>query len=55
MYIVSMAGIVLASFDKWDVRSVARAERWMKENGYVIWKCETTILGTVLVTVKEAK
>ena len=55
MYIVSMAGVVLASFDKWDVRSVAKAERWISENHYVIWKYETTILGTVLVTVKEVK
>ena len=55
MYIVSMAGAVLASFDKWDVRSVAKAERWIADNHYVIWKCETTIMGTVLVTVKEAK
>lgn len=55
MYIVSMAGVVLASFDKWDVRSVALAERWISDNHYVIWKCETTILGTVLVTVKEDK
>ena len=55
MYIVSMAGVVLASFDKWDVRSVAKAERWISHNHYVIWKYETTILGTVLVTVREVK
>ena len=55
MYIVSMAGVVLASFDKWDVRSVAKAERWISDNHYVIWKYETTILGTVLVTVREVK
>lgn len=55
MYILSMAGVVLASFDKWDVRSVAKAERWISDNHYVIWKYETSILGTVLVTVKEVK
>lgn len=40
MYILSMAGVTLASFDKWDISSVAKAERWIKEHGYIIWKCE---------------
>lgn len=53
MYIVSMAGIVLASFDKWDVRSVAKAERWISEHGFVIWKCEVSVMGTYIVTVKS--
>ena len=52
MYIVSMAGEVLMVFDKWDIRSVAKAEQWIKEHGFIIWKCETTIFGTYVVTVK---
>ena len=53
MYIVSMAGEILATFDKWDVRSVVKAEQWITDHGYFIWKCETTILGTYVVTVKS--
>ena len=52
MYIVSMSGCILVSFDKWDVRSVSRAERWIKEKGYVIWKCELTVTGDYVITVK---
>ena len=55
MYIVNMAGVVLAEFDRWDVRSVARAEKWIAEHGYVIWKCELTVLGAYVVTVKYAR
>ena len=53
MYIVNMAGVVLAEFDRWDVRSVARAEAWIKEHGFYIWKCELTILGAYVVTVRS--
>ena len=52
MYIANMAGEVLAEFDRWDVRSVARAEKWIAEHGYFIWKCELTVLGAYVVTVK---
>ena len=53
MYIVSMTGEVLAEFNKWDVRTVGMAERWITDNGYVIFKCEMTILGTYVVTVRS--
>ena len=53
MYILSMGGRVLATFDKWDVSSVAKAEKWISDNGYVIWKCEISIMGTYLVTVRS--
>ena len=53
MYILSMGGRVLAMFDKWDVSSVAKAEKWISDNGYVIWKCEVSIMGTYLVTVRS--
>ena len=53
MYIVNMAGVVLAEFDRWDISSVARAERWIAEHGLVIWKCELTVLGAYVVTVKS--
>ena len=53
MYILSMGGRVLATFDKWDVSSVAKAERWITDHGYVIWKCEISIMGTYLVTVRS--
>ena len=55
MYIVSMAGDVLAEFDRWDVRSVAKAEAWIKDHGFFIWKCELTIMGAYVVTVREVK
>lgn len=53
MYIISMAGEVLAEFDRWDVRSVARAENWIKDHGFIIWKCELTVLGAYVVTVRS--
>lgn len=40
MYIMSMAGETLASFNKWDIKSVAMVENWIKDHGYYIWKCE---------------
>lgn len=52
MYIVNMVGQLLVSFNKWDVRSVPAAERWIKEHGYVIWKCEV-IHGEYVVTVRS--
>ena len=54
MYIVSMAGSILASFNQWDIRSVGQAERWITDNHYVIWKCEI-INGLYYVIVKENK
>lgn len=53
MYILSMGGRVLATFDKWDVSSVAKAEKWIADHGFVIWKCEISIMGTYLVTVRS--
>ena len=53
MYILSMGGRVLVTFDKWDLSSVAKAEKWISDNGYVIWKCEVSIMGTYLVTVRS--
>lgn len=53
MYIVNMRGEVLVEFDRWDVRSVARAERWIADHGFVIWKCELTVLGAYVVTVRS--
>ena len=53
MYIVSMSGEVLLELDRWDVRSVARAEAWIKDHGYFIWKMELTIMGTYVVTVRS--
>ena len=52
MYIVSLAGVILASFDKWDVRSVAKAEQWIKDHNCFIWKCEM-LNGAYYVIVKE--
>lgn len=53
MYIVSMSGEVLAEFDKWDISSVAKAEKWILDHGCVIWKCELTVSGTYVITVKN--
>lgn len=40
MHILNMAGELLANFDKYDVRSVWISERWIKHNGFIIWKVE---------------
>ncbi len=53
MYIVNMAGEILMEYDRWDVRSVAKAENWIKDHGFVIWKCEVSVMGTYIVTVKS--
>ena len=52
MYIVSLEdGRILASFDKWDLSSVKKAEAWLSEHGMVILKCGMSIMGTFIVTV----
>ena len=53
MYIVSMTGQILEAFNKWDVRSVARAERWIADHNMIIYKCETTIMGDYVITVRS--
>lgn len=53
MYILSMKGEVLAEFDKWDISSVAKAERWISDHGFFIWKCEVSVMGIYLVTVRS--
>lgn len=40
MYIYTENGHLLKCFDCWDVRSVQYGERWIKEHGYYIVKCE---------------
>ena len=40
MYIYSVAGNLLAYYSAWNISSVAQAEKWIKDNGYYIWKCE---------------
>ena len=52
MYIVSLAGDVLISFDKWDIRSVARAELWIRHHHYYIFKYEC-VQGTTYITVRS--
>ena len=52
MYIYTVAGKLLAYYSAWDLGSVARAERWIKENGYYIWKCEITS-GYYVITVRK--
>lgn len=52
MYIVSMRGEILAEFDRWDIRSVAKAEAWIRDHGAVLFKCETLITGAFVMTVK---
>lgn len=52
MYIYNVAGKLLAYYSAWDLGSVARAERWIKENGYYIWKCEITS-GYYVITVRK--
>lgn len=53
MYIYDMFGLLLAKFDENDIRSVARAEAWLKDHNKVIYKCETTILGIWVIIVRE--
>lgn len=53
MYIVSMGGQILAEFDRWDIRSVARAEAWVRDHGMIIFKCETLITGAFVMTVRS--
>lgn len=52
MYIVSMSGRILAEFDRWDIRSVAKAESWVRDHGTSIYKCETLITGAFVMTVQ---
>lgn len=52
MYIVSMSGQILAEFDRWDIRSVARAEAWIRDHNAVLFKCETLITGAFVMTVR---
>ena len=33
--------------------SNVETEKWISDNGYVIWKCEVSIMGTYLVTVRS--
>lgn len=47
-----MNGAVLATFDKWDVKSVEYAEAWIKHHHYYIFKYEE-FAGSVYVTVKS--
>ena len=53
MYIVSMSGVVLAVYDRWDVRSVAKAEQFISEKSLVIWKCELLETGVYVITVRS--
>lgn len=51
MYIYSIRGELLQEFNRYDVRSVAIAEAWIKHHGLVIWKMEI-VSGIVILTVK---
>ena len=53
MYIINMSGEQLASFNKYDIRSVGLAEQWIRFHGFVIWKIEYSISGDVIVIVKN--
>ena len=53
MYIVSMSGVVLAVYDRWDVRSVGKAEKFISEKNLVIWKCELLETGAYVITVRS--
>lgn len=55
MFIFNMFGDQLAHFNRWDVRSVAYAERWISVHGFVIWKIETTVNGDIVVIVKPGR
>lgn len=52
MFILSMSGTILASFDKWDVKSVQYAEAWIRHHRFYIWKIET-LNGDTFVTVRS--
>lgn len=52
MYIVSMKGEVLASFDKWNIKSVEIAEAWIKHHRYYIYSL-VTIHGETYITVRH--
>ena len=52
MLVVDMYGHVLACYSAWDIHSVEYAERWIRENGYKIYKFETTG-GYCVITVRR--
>lgn len=52
MYIVSLYGQILQWFDEWDLSSVAKAERWIKEHGFVIFCCSNE-KGRYVITVRR--
>ena len=53
MYIVLLGGKLLKEFDRWDIRSVARAEAWIREHGMVICRCECLGSGACVLTVRS--
>ena len=52
MYIVSIYGQVLQWFDAWDLSSVGKAERWIKEHGFTIFSCSNDH-GCFVITVRR--
>lgn len=51
MYIVDMQGHILIRYDEWDIRTVPHAERWIKEQGYIIYQI-SQVNGVCVVTVR---
>ena len=51
MRIESITGQILAVFNPWDISSVEKGERWIRDHGYRIWKCETSETGIYIVIV----
>lgn len=52
MRILDIYGKCLAFFDPFDISSVAKAERWIKDHGLYIWKCELC-RGIYTITVRS--
>ena len=53
MYIVMLGGQLLKEFDRWNIRSVARAEAWIRDHGMVICRCEILVTGACVLTVRS--
>ena len=53
MEIVFINGQVLKWYDGWDLSNVARAERWIKDHGFVIFSCHN-LRGKYIITVRSA-
>lgn len=54
MIIKDIYGNVLKWFDEWDLSSVAKAERWIENHGFVIFSCSNEN-GRYVITVRRYK